>query len=30
VLKAGYKLLEMRAVASSLEAIFLELVGKEN
>jgi ABC-2 type transport system ATP-binding protein len=29
VIKAGYTLLEMRAVASSLEAIFLELVGKE-
>jgi ABC-2 type transport system ATP-binding protein len=29
VIQAGYKLLEMRAVASSLESIFLELVGQE-
>jgi ABC-2 type transport system ATP-binding protein len=29
ILKAGYTLLEMRAVSSSLEAIFLEIIGKE-
>ncbi len=29
VLKAGYALLEMRAVTSSLESIFLDIVGKE-
>ncbi|MEP7294063.1 MAG: ABC transporter ATP-binding protein [Chloroflexota bacterium] len=29
VIGAGYKLLEMRAVTSSLESIFLDLIGKE-
>ena len=30
ILKAGYTLLEMRAVTSSLEAIFLDIISKEN
>jgi ABC-2 type transport system ATP-binding protein len=30
ILKAGYTLLEMRAMTSSLEAIFLDIISKEN